>query len=834
MATTIGNLISLDGQFADWPAADAVMTPSNTVAGYQVYGTLLDDETLGKTYVIGINATVASDPIIGEFTYIYLNTDQSRTTGYSPFGSVGAEYFVQFLAGQSGALQPYLYSVDSAGVATQLNGGAPLEFGTSAGGESVEVAIPKALLTPSGGAAPTSINFAALINNGQASLPGEFSNSPQYTITNSSVPASPPVTIGSLTLDGQFADWPAADVTMTPSNTVAGYQVYGALIDDATLGKNYVVGISATVTTDPAIAANSFIYLNTDHNRTTGYSPFGTVGAEYYVQFAADPNGVFRPYLYSVNSSGVATQLNGGAPLNFGASADSESVEVAIPQALLTPSGGTAPTSITFATMINNGQAVLPGDFSNNPQYVITDLSAPANPPVTIGNLITLDGQFADWPAANSVERPGNSVANYQVDGALISDATLGKTYVIGIEATDPADPVIASNTFIYLNTDQNAATGLKVFGSTIGAEYEVQFAPDASDNNALKPYLYSVANGTPTLLNNGAPLSFAMSADGKSVELAIPQALLTPAGGSAPTSINFAALINGSVGLPGDFSGTQYTITDPSTLIPVDHTVKKVAIIYSATTAALYFGGAGSGGESGAGSVPGISGAGQTAYADLFMAAQHQAEAAGVSYDILTEADLTNVAKLSQYSALIFPSMEDVQSSQVSAIVNALTQVVYNYHVPIITAGNFLTNDQNGAPLPGNSYANMQSLLNVTLGSSGTATYSVTANADALASNNSVVSGYAAGELIGGASGQFVGQAAGYYTNTGYLTFNGVTQPATVLADINIAGGGTVAGVVQTTTGSTNTVFSTTGLLGDSNSCNTRSRTPCSARRRA
>jgi hypothetical protein len=161
---------------------------------------------------------------------------------------------------------------------------------------------------------------------------------------------------------------------------------------------------------------------------------------------------------------------------------------------------------------------------------------------------------------------------------------------------------------------------------------------------------------------------------------------------------------------------------------------------------------------------------------------------------------------------------MEDVQSSQVSAIVSALSHVVYDYHVPIITAGNFLTNDQTGAALPGNSYANMQALLNVTLNSSGTATYSVTADATALANHNTVVAGYAAGELIGGASGQFAGTTAGYYTNTGYLTFSGVTQPATVLADINIQGGATVAGVVQTTTGATNTVFATTGLLGDSN----------------
>src|SRR3984885_5737281 len=123
-----------------------------------------------------------------------------------------------------------------------------------------------------------------------------------------------------ITLDGQFIDWPAADDIMTPANTVAGYQAYGALLNDATLGENYVIGIDATIATDPVIAANTFIYLNTDQNTATGFSPFGNVGAEYYVQFSPDSNGVLEPYLYSVTSAGVATELNGGAPLNFGIS----------------------------------------------------------------------------------------------------------------------------------------------------------------------------------------------------------------------------------------------------------------------------------------------------------------------------------------------------------------------------------------------------------------------------------------------------------------------------------------------------------------------------------
>ena len=353
-------------------------------------------------------------------------------------------------------------------------------------------------------------------------------------------------------------------------------------------------------------------------------------------------NNVLEPYLYSVTSAGVATLLNGGAPLDYGFSSNGESVELAIPQALLTPAGGAAPTSISFDTLINNGAAALPSNFASA-QYTITDPSAPAPVAITIGNLITLDGQFTDWPAADSVMTSGNTVAGYQVYGAFLDDATLGNTYVIGIDATAATDPVIAANTFIYLNTDQNTTTGYDPFGDPVGAEYEVQFA--LGSNNVLQPYLYSVTStGVATLLNSGAPLDYGISSNGESVELAIPQALLTPVGGVAPTSISFDTLINnGAAALPSDFTDAQYTITDPSTLVPVDHNVKKVGIVYSATTAALYFGG----GQ-----------AGETAYSDLFMSAQHQAEAAGVSYDILTEADLTNVALLSQYSALIFPGL--------------------------------------------------------------------------------------------------------------------------------------------------------------------------------
>jgi serralysin len=595
------------------------------------------------------------------------------------------------------------------------------------------------------------------------------------------------ITIGNLiTLDGTFLDWPVDDSIMTSGNTVAGYQVYGAFLDDATLGNTYVIGIDATAATDPVIGAGTFIYLNTDGNNTTGYSPFGNIGAEYYVEFSLDSNNVLQPYLYSVTSAGVATLLNGGTPLNYGISSNSESVELAIPQTLLMSAGGAAPTSINFATLINGTQG-LPGDFTNNPEYTITDPTAVV--PTTIGSLITLDGTFSDWPAADIITNPANVAAGYQIYGAFLNDATLGNTYVIGIDATVATDPVIGPGATIYLNTDQNAATGYSLSFANIGAEYEVQFA--YGSNAALEPFLYSVtAAGVTTLLNNGAPLDHGFSSNGESLELAIPQALLTPTGGIAPTSINFIAL-NGAQGLPSDLANNpEYAITDPATLVARTPT-HKVAIVYSDTSAALYFN--------------------QTAYSDLFMAAQNQARMAGVSYDIIDESQLTNINNLIGYDALIFPSMADVNTTNLPAIMSTLTSAVYNYHIGIITAGDFLTNDQTGAALPGNAYSNMETLLGlqrVSGGNSGAVTDT------AIDVTNPIMKSYTANQVIqtSTSEGYTAYQAVGG-TATDVLVNQNVTDPT-----LGGTGTETVPGVVQTTTGGTNVHFATTDLLGDSN----------------
>jgi hypothetical protein len=188
---------------------------------------------------------------------------------------------------------------------------------------------------------------------------------------------------------------------------------------------------------------------------------------------------------------------------------------------------------------------------------------------------ITIDGNFTDWVPAELITTPSNAVSGYSLFGTVVNN-----TYYIGIEATGTTDPVIGAGTSIWLNTDQNTATGYTPFGS-IGADYNITYVGGSF-------YLYTGAAGQN--LVSATPLTAALSADGKSLEIAIPRSVLTT-GTIAPTNINIAGWIDtgtaSAVYLPGDYTKPEYTITDPATLQARTPT-HKVAIVYSDTSAAL------------------------------------------------------------------------------------------------------------------------------------------------------------------------------------------------------------------------------------------------------
>ncbi len=334
----------------------------------------------------------------------------------------------------------------------------------------------------------------------------------------------------------------------------------------------------------------------------------------------------------------------------------------------------------------------------------------------------------------------------------------------------------IGSATTFWLNTDQNTATGYKIFGWAGGAEFNINF------DDAGMPALFTGGAGETVVAN--APIAFSRSTDGSIVELSV--ALISI--GETNGALNVLADFNDSIFLPGDYSMPAYTVKDLSLLPPPSDGGVKVAIVYSATSAARYFD--------------------ATAYSQLFMSAQNQAAMAGVPYDILTEDDLSNLATLIQYDTIIFPSFANVPLAKLAGIESALLDAVHDYGVGLITAGNFMTNDEFGAALAGNSYARMQTLLGITLDTSTSSASQIQLFAGDV--THPVMDGYAANESI-----RIYANTFGQLGTQVFRTVGGVTADVLVTQAID---GVTGNAVLATTTGGRNVHFATEGMLADNN----------------
>ena len=377
-----------------------------------------------------------------------------------------------------------------------------------------------------------------------------------------------------------------------------------------------------------------------------------------------------------------------------------------------------------------------------------------------VAGSITLDGNLSDWSAADQIDKT-LSAPGYDIYGK-----TSGDFYVFAVQAPT----AIGASTTAWLNTDQNSSTGFQVFGFAGGAEYNVNF--DATGT----PHLYTGDAGQ-TLVPT-AVVDFGYSADHTVVEFAVKKADI-----GSPPAINTLWDVNNSTFLPSSYSATQYEVVDTSTLPQRTDFSHKVAIVYSDTTANQYFS--------------------KMAYSQLFMAAQNQADMAGVRYDILSENDLTDLSKLVNYDALVFPSFRDVPTDKLAAIEHNLHLAVDQYHIGIITAGEFMTSDAAGAALAGDPYARMKSLLDLQIVGSGFPANVHVAAADV---SHPAMQGYVANETIHD------------YSGVGWLAFAPVDAQGTAVLATQTVGSNTYDAVVATNTGGRNVHFSTDGVMADEN----------------
>ena len=380
-----------------------------------------------------------------------------------------------------------------------------------------------------------------------------------------------------------------------------------------------------------------------------------------------------------------------------------------------------------------------------------------------------------EWKMAARLNSAGNSPSGYNIYGAVDGDA-----FVFALQSAVD----IGFNTTLWLNTDHNTATGHPIFDwLNAGADFNITFV--AGSTGAAAPHLYTGASPLHTeaaaQAYAAAIADFAFSTDLNTVEFRVPFSVLGIS--TAPAVTDVYADINNSVFLPQDYTLPTYKVVDPATLPARTDAGLKVGIVYSETSAAKFFD--------------------QTAYSQLFMAAQNQAAMAGVPFDILTEDDLADLAKLVNYDTLIFPSFANVPAAKLGAIQDTLTTATYQYGVGLVAAGNFMTNDETGAALPGDSYARMKTLLGVQLEGWTGANAAVHVAARDVA--HPVMEGYAAGETIRD------------YAAIGSQWFTAIAANATVLVDQVISGQAHNA-VLATEVGGRNVHFATEGLLADNN----------------
>ncbi|QDA36748.1 hypothetical protein E4191_22005 (plasmid) [Paracoccus liaowanqingii] len=548
-----------------------------------------------------------------------------------------------------------------------------------------------------------------------------------YATGNLQIAAPVPVEAGGKVLDGNLAEWAGATRLDTPATGAAGYALHGDL-----QGGVYTFAIA---TDGLEIGAGTTIWLDTDRDGTTGHRLWGwAVGGEYNINIGAD--GRARLYTGAAGETFVAD-------LDFALNAAGTAIEIAVDQALL----GNPASLRVFADV--NDAVFIPNS------YATAEFIVGTPPPVTVG-AITLDGALADWGSEGLLV----TQAGHQLRGQMQGDQFV---FAIGTDG-----PAIGAGTTIWLDTDLDRATGHQIWGWAGGAEYNINIGADGQAR------LYSGAAGQTFV----ADLQFGLNAARTGFEVALDPALLT----GDPAQIRVLADVNDAVFLPGDYGSANLVVGTAPVVDPVDSPESRIAIVYSATTAANFYD--------------------LTAYGQLFMSAQNQAMQAGVPFDLLTEADLLDPAALARYDAIVFPGMSHVQAGQAGAIAASLATAVQDYGLGLIAAGNFLTNDQTGAALPGNSYARMNALLGVTLEGFG-ATQGIRLRAtDA---DSPVLNGYGAGQVVGN------------YGNVSYLNFTDTTGQGQVLFE-QVVTGAVHDAVIATQTGGRNVHFATDAIMGNAN----------------
>lgn len=381
---------------------------------------------------------------------------------------------------------------------------------------------------------------------------------------------------------------------------------------------------------------------------------------------------------------------------------------------------------------------------------------------------ITVDGNADDWREVDRLDLSNkNNVAGFQLYGRYLDN-----TYYLLLKS-DQKD--IGHFTTVWLNTDQNNATGYQIFGDKGGAEYFI----DLDQNKKAQLY-----QGEPGTSNSVELVSAIQEVDAGSVfELAIP---MDQIGLSSARDINLLLDVNNDVFLPAFYGeDNQYILRTRQIPDPIGSDEKRVGIVFSDTTAKRFWS--------------------EMSYSQLFMSVQAQAMMAGIPFDLLTEDDLLDINKVTRYQTLVFPNFSHVDLNELAEIESNLLLASKFYDVGIVTAGDFLTNQADGPSLSGDAYSRMKNLLGVQREDGISAKPAIIRIAEV---EHPMTKGeYQFGEAVLNYGSAF----SGYFSTTN-------TYPTSLIATMHVDDLGVKNAVLATTSGGRNVHFASLGIMVDAN----------------
>ncbi len=399
---------------------------------------------------------------------------------------------------------------------------------------------------------------------------------------------------------------------------------------------------------------------------------------------------------------------------------------------------------------------------------------------------IVIDGAIDDWGLTQRLNFPEDLPLTLAQDDLFYAQYSNASEPMYHFAIARQPGKVIGENTTLWLNTDNNNYTGYRIWDTYSGAEYFINIYADG------QPYLYK---GEPFGEYVTGPLVHQYNADHSVLEFSLPLSLI----GSPTEGISVLADINDETYLPSYYGTGEFVVKNelPATLPARTDFSKRVAIVYSETSKNNFYD---------------VDLPVQKAYSQLFMSVQNQTMMAGIPFDLLTEDDLTDITKLINYDAIVFPSFSHVASDKIDAIRKTLMQAEYQYGIGMITAGDMMTNYQDGSIVEGDAYRTMKLLFGISrIDGSGPVKVSLNA-AD---TSHPAMNTYNAQEAV--IQYPYANHWFSYY---GPVSSSTQTQPVSVLATQTVEGSmsGTYSAVTATQTGGRNVHFSTLEFMGDTN----------------